>query len=203
MKRSIKVSLVIIVLVFVACVVVLILRSRMDDPEELIAASDSSTSGVPSFAMRVIMPRMGLPLGGILPDALVEKFDGTPSELRLDHTSAGAQISSIENNGVEISADGGWALSIETDGAGRITQGTHLVFPLGLGGNRVRLDCRPADPGVGNLETITRPGSDELSGRFLIELAKCKNAESGKTTDRPPAPLTVRGIFAGLRRDRR
>jgi hypothetical protein len=204
MKRSVKSSLIVIVVALFACLVVLVwFVSRPDDPDELVAASVSNTSGAPSFAMRVVMPRMGLPLGGILPDALVKKFDGTPTELRLDHTSPGARISSLENNRVEISADGGWNLLIETDGAGRITQGTRLVFPLGLGGNRLRLDCRAADPGIGSLETIARPDSDKLSGRFVVELANCKNAESGKTSDWPPAPLTVRGSFAGVRRGRR
>jgi hypothetical protein len=35
-------------------------------------------------------------------------------------------------------------------------------------------------------------------GRFLVELAACKNAESGKAIEWPPAPLTVRGSFNGL-----
>lgn len=203
MKRPIKLSLIIIALALFACGVVLILRSRPDDPDDTFATSVSGTSGVPSFEVRVIMPRLGLPLGGILPDALVKKLDGTPRELRLDHTSPGAQIGDVENNRVELRADGGWALSIVSDGAGHLTSETHLVFPLGIGGNRVKLDCRPADPGVGNLQTITRPGSDELSGRFVVELATCKNAESGKTSSWPPAPLTVRGSFAGVRRGRR
>ncbi|HYN24375.1 MAG TPA: hypothetical protein VES69_04965, partial [Pyrinomonadaceae bacterium] len=142
MKTSMKTSLIIIALALVACLVCLVwLASRPDEP---VAESVSDTSQGPSFEVRVVMPRSGLPLGGILPDALVEKLDGTPRELRFDHTSRGAQIGSVENDRLELRADG-WALFIETDGEGRITPGTHLVFPLGLGGRRVRLDCRPAD----------------------------------------------------------
>ena len=98
----------------------------------------------------------------------------------------------------ELTADG-WDLFIETNGEGRVAPGTRLVFPLGLGGRRVRLDCQPADRATGYLRTTTRAGSDELGGRFLVELAICKNAESGKTINWPPAPLTVRRSFAGPR----
>jgi hypothetical protein len=202
MKSSRKLRLVIIIaLALLASLVVLIvLRSRPDDLDESVATSVSDTSPGPSFQLRVVMPRAGLPLGGILPDAFVKKFDGTPRELRLDHTSPGAQIVSVENNRLEFKADNGWAFIIERDGAGRIARGTHLVFPTGLGGNRVKLDCRPADPTTGEFQSSTRPGSGELSGRFVVELANCENAESGKTSNWPPAPLTVRGSFNGLPR---
>jgi hypothetical protein len=138
-----------------------------------------------------------LPLGGILPDALVKKLDGTPSEMRFDHTSHGAQIGSVGPDRLELSADG-WDISIETDGQGRITSATRLVFNLGLGGRQVKLSCRPADPGRGHLYTTTHAGSNDLDGRFLLEVATCENAGSGQRTNWPPAPLTVSGSFAGL-----
>ena len=105
-------------------------------------------------------------------------------------------IGSVGHDRLELSADGS-DLFIETDGEGRVAPGTHLVFPTGLGGRQVRLNCRPADRATGYLSTTTRAGSDELGGRFLVELAICKNAESGKTINWPPAPLTVRGSFVG------
>ncbi|MGI8897908.1 MAG: hypothetical protein ACR2IB_05885 [Pyrinomonadaceae bacterium] len=192
-----KTSLIVIALALLGCLVWLVwLGSRSDEPDEVIGESVSDTSGGPSFEVRVVMPRLGLPFGGILPDSLVKKFDGTPRELRFDHTSRGAQVGSVAPDRVELSADG-WALFIQTDGEGRITPGTHLVFPLGLGGRRVRLDCRPADRANGYLRTTTRVGSDELGGSFLIQLATCKNAESGKAIEWPPAALTVRGSFVG------
>jgi hypothetical protein len=50
--------------------------------------------------------------------------------------------------------------------------------------------------------------SDVLDGRFLIELAKCEDAATGKILDKeaggnpgdawPSQPLTLRGSFAGL-----
>ena len=197
MKRSRKNLLTIIGLALIACIITLVvLRSRPNKPADPFEASVSDTSRGPAFEVRVVMPRSGLPLGGILPDAIVKKLDGTPSELRFDHASPGAQIVSIEPDRLELSADG-WILLIESDSEGRITRGTHLVFPLSLGGRRVRLDCRPADPSIGQLKTITRAGSGNIGGRFLLELATCVNAESGKTSNWPPAPLTVHGNFLG------
>jgi hypothetical protein len=197
MNASMKTSLIVIALALVACLAGLVwLGSRPDEPDETFAESVSDTSRGPSFEVRVVVPRSGLPLGGILPDWLVKKHDLTPRELRFDYTSPGAQIRSVGHDRLELSADG-WDLHIETDGDGQVAPGTYLVFPLGLGGRQRRLNCRPADLATGYLSTTTRAGSDELGGRFLVELATSKNAESGKTINWPPAPLTVRGSFVG------
>jgi hypothetical protein len=204
MKTSTKTSLIVIIALALALLLCLVvLRSRPDEPDELDgslginSAGVSDTSRGPSFEVRVVMPRSGLPLGGILPDWVVRKFDGTPRELRFDHASPGARIVSVGPDRLELSADG-WNLLIETDGEGRVAPGTRLVFPLALGGRQVRLHCRPTDRANGYLRTTTRAGSDDLDGRFLVELATCKNADSGKAIEWPPAPLTLRGSFAGL-----
>ena len=65
---------------------------RLDELDEPVAANVSENSRGPSFAVRVIMSRLGLPLGGILPDFLVRKLGGTPSELRFDHSSPRAAV---------------------------------------------------------------------------------------------------------------
>lgn len=195
-----KKSLIIIALALLAYVVI---GLRPDEPDEPVGASVSETSRGPSFDVRVVMPRIGLPLFGILPDWLVARRGGLRRELRFDHASRGAKIGSVGHDRLELSADDGWDLSIETDGEGRITPGTHLVFPVALGGRQVKMRCRPADRGTGYLLTTTRAGSDELGGRFLVKLATCKNAVSGKATEWPPAPLTLRGSFEGLPRGRR
>ena len=200
MKTSMKASLIVIALALLASLIWLI--SRPDDPDEPVGASVSETSRGTSFEVRVVMPRLGLPLGGILPDWLVARMDGTPREVGFDHASRGAHVGSVEHDRLELSADG-WNLFIETDGEGRIAPGTHLVFPLALGGRQVRLNCRPADRATGYLHATTRAGSDVLDGRFLVELAACVNAETGKIINWPPAPLTLRGSFAGLPHVRR
>ena len=200
MKKSMKTSLIIIALALVAWLAWLVWRgSRPDKPS---GESASDTSRGPAFEVRVVMPRAGLPLGGILPDWFVRKHNLTPRELRFDHMSSGAKIGVVRQHWLELFADG-WDFFIEIDGEGRVAPGTHLEFPLGLGGRQMRLDCRPADPATGYLRTTPRAGSERLDGRFLVELATCKNAESGKTIEWPSAPLTVRGSFAGLPQNRR
>ncbi len=199
MKRSLKTSLTIIALALIACLVVIValvvLRTRPNKPDETVAVSLPEISRGPSFEVRVGVPRLGRPLGGILPDWLVGKLDGTPSELRFDHTSRGARIETLAQDRVELKADD-WNFLIETDSEGRITSGTGLVFPLALGGRHLRLSCRPSDRAIGSLSTATQAG-DQLGGRFIIELATCENADTGNVIEWPPAPLTVRGNFVG------
>ena len=72
------------------------------------------------------------------------------------------------------------------------------MFPLDLGGRRVRLHGRPADRDGGYLRTTTLAGADEVGGLFLVRFAPCKNADSGKAIEWPSAPLTVRGTFERL-----
>ena len=190
MKRSVKISLIVIALALLACGVWLVWRgSRSHEP---VAESLSDMSRGPSFEVQVVKPFLARPLLGLLPD----------EELRFDHTSRGAQIGTVEHDRLELRADG-WDLLIETDGEGRVAPRTHLVFPLTLGGRHVRLNCQPSDRTTGYLRTTKRANSDELSGHFLVELATCRNADSGRTTNWPPAPLTVRGTFQSLPRGHR
>jgi hypothetical protein len=203
MKKPLKKLLIIIALVLVGCLIFIMwLASRPDEPDDLVGEHISDTSPGPSFEVRVVVPRMARPLGGILPDWVVKKMDGTPSELRFDHTSRGAQIGSVGQKRLELSAEG-WDLLIETDSEGRVAPGTHVVFPLALGGRHLRLDCRPADRASGVLRATKRSSSDEFDGSFLIFVTGCKNAESGKLTNWPSRPLTLRGNFRGLQPVRR
>ena len=197
-----KTSLIIIALALLACLVVL--RSRPDEPDEPVRASVSETSRGPSFEVHVEKPRLARFLFGILPTKLEAKLFGNGGylETAFDHTSRGAEIGSVGHDRLELRADG-WDLLIETDGEGGGTPGTRLVFPIELAERQRRLRCRPADRAVGYLRTTTRAGSDVLDGRFLVELATCENAETGKAIEWPPAPLTLRGRFGGLPHGRR
>jgi hypothetical protein len=188
MKTSVKIWLIIIALALLACLVVLVSR-----PDKPVDASVSDAPRGPSFEVHVVKPLSARPFFGLLPS----------SELRFDNTSSGAKIGSVGHDRLELSAEGGWDLSIETDGEGEVTPGTRIVFPIELGGRQVRLRCRPADRAYGYLHTTTRAGSDELDGSFLVELATCENADSGKAIEWPPAPLTLRGSFASLPQGRR
>jgi hypothetical protein len=174
------------------------------------AASTPGTSLSPSFEVHVEKPRMDRFLGGILPIKVEERLMG--GELRFNHASRGAKIGNVGHDRLELSADG-WNLLIETDGKGRVAPGTRLVFPMEIAEVRWTLRCRPADQAVGYLQATTRAGSDVLDGRFLVELAACENAETGKILDTeaggnpgdawPSSPLTLRGSFNGLPHVRR
>ncbi len=149
-------------------------------------------------------------LGGILPTTVEAKLIG--GELRFDHLSRGARMGSVGTERLELSADG-WDLLIETDGEGRVAPGTRLLFPIEIAEKQWTLRCRPADPGVGHLQATTLPGSNELEGRFVVELARCEDAGTGKILDTeaggnpgqawPSSPLTLRGSFKGGQQVRR
>jgi hypothetical protein len=196
MNTSTKATLVVIALALLACFVWLI--SRPDEPP---AVSVSDTSRGPSFEVRVEKPRVNRFLFGILPTGLEEKLFGN-GELRFDHTSRGAGSGSVGHDRLELRADG-WHLYLEIDGEGKIAPGTRLVFPILLAERQRTLRCRPADPASGYLRTAARAGSDVLAGRFLVELATCENAETGKVIEWPQSPLTVSGSFEGLSQVRR
>ena len=206
MKTSVKAALIIIALALLACLVWL--GSRGDGPD---AAPGSDTSRGPSFEVQVEKPRIDRFLYGILPIRLEEKLMGG-GELRFGHASRGAQVGSAGHDRLELRADG-WDLLVEADGEGRIAPGTRLVFPIEIAEVQRTLRCRPADRATGYLHATTRAGSDVLDGSFLVELAACVNAETGKILDTeaggrpgdawPSAPLTLRGSFAGLPHGRR
>ena len=199
-----KTSLIVIALALLACVVWLLLR-----PNEPVGAGVSDTSRGTSFEVHVERPRMDRFLGGILPTKIEAKLLG--GELRFDQASRGAQVGNVRRDHIELRADG-WELLIETDREGRIASVTRLVFPMEIAEVRRTLRCRPADSAVGYLHATPRAGSEVLDGRFLVELANCVNAETGKILDTeaggnpgqawPSSPLTLRGSFAGLPQSR-
>jgi hypothetical protein len=212
MKKSIKTSLIIIALALLVCLACLVwLGSRANELGQPVGESVSDTSRGPSFEVNVERPRMDRPFGGILPTKLEAKLFGV-GELRFDYASRGAKIGSVEHDRLELSAEG-WDLLIETDGEGRVAPGTRLVFPIEIAEKQWTLRCRPADRASGYLKATTRAGSDVLDGRFLVELARCEDAKTGKILDTeaggnpgdawPSAPLTLRGSFKGLPQYRR
>ena len=207
MKRSRKILLILAFALF-GCLVVLVWQLLR--PERRDVASVTDTFQSPSFEVNVEKPRTDRAFFGILPTKVEAKLFGV-GELRFDQASRGAQVGSVAPNHLELSADG-WDLLIETDGEGRITQGTRLVFPIEIAEKLWTLRCRPADRATGYLNANTRAGSNILDGRFLVELARCEDAKTGKILDTeaganpghawPSAPLTISGSFAGVPHDR-
>lgn len=193
-KRS-RIIIVIVALALVASllVVLLIFRAR---PPEPVAPTALDTSQGPAFDVRVEKPRGARPLFGIFPTKWEEKLFGG-GELRFDNTKPGATVVRFAPGRLELRAEG-WDLSLVTDADGRVTPGTRLLFPILLAEKQRTLRCRPADPATGYIRTSKRAGSEVSDGSFVVELAVCENAETGKVIEWPPAPLTVRGSFAGL-----
>jgi hypothetical protein len=208
MKKSFKALLIIIALALLACLVGLVWL--VSQPDEPITPSASDTSRGQSFEVRVEKPRMDRFLGGILPTRIEAKLFG--GELRFDHASRGAKIGIVGPDRLGLSADG-WDLLVEADSEGRVAPGTRLVFPIEIAGKQYSLRCRPADRATGYLHANPRAGADVRDGRFLVELARCEDARTGKILDTeaggnpgqawPSSPLTLRGSFQGLPPGRR
>ena len=173
------------------------LRLRREKP---IGSSLSDTSrliGGPAFEVQVQMPAFN---SGRAPWEIPGVILGYDHGPRFDQASLGAQVGKVAPDHIELKADGGWDLLIETDAEGRLAHETHVAFPVKLGGRPLKFNCRPADSTVGYLHTTARTGSNELEGNFQLEIAICKNADSGKTAAWPYQPLMVRGNFAGLKK---
>jgi len=190
-----------ILLIIIALAVVLVcivaLRLRRDKP---VASSVSQTSrliGGPAFEVQVEMPAFNSGRAPWEIPGVILGFDHGP---RFHQASPGAHVGKIAPDHIELSADGGWDVSIETDSEGRLAEGTHVAFPVKLGNRPLKFNCRPADLTVGYLHTSTGTSADELDGSFELEVSICKNAVSGKTAAWPYQPLRVRGNFAGLKK---
>jgi hypothetical protein len=191
-----KILVMIIALVLLlACVIAL--RLRRDNPVGPSMSETSRLIGGPAFEVQVEMPAFN---SGRAPWEIPGVIFGYDHGPRFDQASPGAKVGKITRDHIELSADGGWDLLIETDAAGRLSQKTHVTFPVKLGGRPLNFNCRPTDLTSGDLHTTAGTSSDEVEGSFQLEVAICKNAASGKTAAWPYQPLRVRGNFAGLKK---
>jgi hypothetical protein len=196
--RGKKIVLIIVgVALLLACIVAL--KRRRNQPSGVSVAETSRSIGGPAFWVQVEMPAFN---SGRAPWEIPGVIFGYDHGPRFDQASPGANVGKIASDHLELSAEGGWDVLIETDREGRLAQGTYVAFPVKLGGRPLKFNCRPAEPPVGYLHTNTRTGSDELEGSFQVEVVSCKNAVSGKTAAWPYRPLKVSGNFAGLRSTR-
>jgi hypothetical protein len=192
-----KKKLVIIVSLALLLAAIVALRLQRKKPIDSSVSETSRSIGGPAFEVQIKMPAFN---SGRAPWEIPGVILGYDHGPRFDQASPGAQAGKIAPDHIELRADGGWDLLVETDAEGRLAHETHVAFPVKLGGRPLKFNCRPADPAVGYLHTTTRTGSNELEGNFQLEIAICKNAESGKTAAWPYQPLMVRGNFAGLKK---
>ena len=196
MMRGKKILVIIIALVLLlACIVAL--RLQRDKPVGPRVSETSRLIGGPAFEVQVEMPAFNSGRSPLEIPGVILGYDRGP---RFDQASPGAQVGKTAANHIELSAAGGWDLSIETDGQGQLAEGTHVAFPVKLGGRPLTFNCRPADPSVGYLHITAGSDSEILEGSFQLEVAICKNAVSGKTAAWPYKPLRVHGNFAGLKK---
>jgi hypothetical protein len=151
-----------------------------------------SSSG-PAFVVQIIRPRMGLPLGGILPPQLF----GLDATLGFETSSPGADLGKVEAKHIELTADD-WQLVLVLDAEGRVTPETQVVFEFLFEENLRTVRCRPADPAIASCNTTMLAEASELSGSFDIELARCEDAKTGERINWPPEPLRLYGSFDRL-----
>jgi hypothetical protein len=118
-------------------------------PDRPVSTIVPASSSGPAFVVQVVRPRLGLPLGGILPPQLF----GLDTHLGFDSTSDGATIRSVVPGRIELGADD-WELLLVLDGDGRVTSETQVVFELVFEDRLRRVRCRPGDPAVGTLNIV-------------------------------------------------
>ncbi len=162
-------------------------------PDRPVATIIPGSSSGPAFVVQIIRPRLGLPLGGIVPPELF----GLEAHLGFESTSVGASVGSVGPERIELDADD-WDLVLVLDADGRVTPDTQVVFELMFEDQIRRVCCRPGDPAIGTLNTTALADSGELSGSFDIELARCEDADTGRALGWPPEPLVLHGSFDRL-----
>jgi hypothetical protein len=162
-------------------------------PDRPVATIVPGSSSGPAFVVQIIRPRVGLPLGGILPPQLFE----LDAHLGFESTSAGASFGSVGPERLELGADG-WELVLVLDADGQVASETQVAFELIFEEQLRKVRCQPGDPAVGTLGTTALAESAELSGSFDIELARCEDADTGLRLGWPPAPLVLHGSFDRL-----
>jgi hypothetical protein len=162
-------------------------------PDRPVATIVPGSSSGPAFVVQIIRPRVGLPLGGVLPPQLF----GVEEHLGFASTSPGASIGSVRPERFEFVADD-WDLALVVDAEGRVTPETAVVFELLFEEQRRRVRCRPGDPAVGTFSTTELKDTGERSGSFDIELPHCEDADTGKPLGWPPKPFVLHGSFDRL-----
>ena len=196
MTQDRKASWILLALVLLAGFAVFVLSPVAYRPDRPVATIVPGSSSGPAFVAQIIRPRLGLPLGGILPPQLF----GLDAHLGFESTSAGASIGSVGPERIELGADD-WDLVLVLDADGRVSPETQVVFEFVFEERLRRVRCRPGDPAIGTVNITELAESGELSGSFDIELARCEDADTGEPLGWPPEPLVLHGSFDRLQPD--
>lgn len=189
-KSSRKFLLLTLVFGFAVVVCTTVALYRPDRPVATIAPGSSSG---PAFVVQIIRPRLGLPLGGIVPPQVF----GLEASLGFESASSGATVGSVSPTRIELSADE-WELVLVLDDDGRVAPETHVVFEFVFEDRLRRVRCWAGDPVIGTLRSAKVADSGEVSGNFDIELSRCEDADTGEPLGWPPKPLILHGSFDRL-----
>jgi hypothetical protein len=179
-------------LIAAAAIALTVIAAATLRPSDPPPSTPRRTATGTSFQVEIVKPRLSRPLFGLLPDELETLVGG--SHPWFDDGSRGATVRRLSPAAIELAAEG-WDLRIAADARGKITQETVVEFPIRLGDRHLRAQCRPADPATGEIRFVSGSPAG-YSGSFRAELARCRNARSGKEMDWPPSPLLLRGTFA-------
>jgi hypothetical protein len=143
-----KILVIIIALVLLlACVIAL--RLRRDNPVRPSMSETSRLIGGPAFEVQVEMPAFN---SGRAPWEIPGVIFGYDHGPRFDQASPGAKVGKITRDHIELSADGGWDLLIETDGAGRLSQKTHVPLAIFI---PPRAQARMKSKGASNWKSLS------------------------------------------------
>ena len=162
-------------------------------PDRPVPAIIPGSSSGPAFVVQVIRPRLGLPLGGLVPPQLL----GLDADLGFDSESDGAEVLRVAPGLIRLSARD-WELKLVFDDNGGIMSDTEVVFDLVFEDNVRRVRCHPANPAIGSLILVATGQSGEISGHFDIELPDCVDAETGASLNWPSTALILHGSFDRL-----
>jgi hypothetical protein len=162
-------------------------------PDRPVATIEAGSSSGPAFVVQVRRPRMGLPLGGVLPPG----WFGVDERLVFGSDGAGAEVGEVGPQRVELRGEG-WELALAFDAEGRVSAETQVVFELVFEERLRRVRARAGEPAVGVVETTSLSDGRELWGRFDVELARCEDAATGEPLGWPPEPLVLHGSFDRL-----
>ena len=153
------------------------LRLRRDKPVGPSMSQTSRLIGAPAFEVQVEMPAFN---SGRAPWEIPGVILGYDHGPHFDQTSPGALIGKIAPDHIELGADGGWDLLIETDEEGKLaqrntrrisskTRGQTVEIHLSTRGSDSWLSARHTARGLRRTRRQLRTGSSDLQERCVGE----------------------------------
>ena len=179
--------------IFVGLATAISISLAVYQPDRPVATIEPGSSAGPSFVVQVIRPRLGLPIGGLLPLNWFEQEE----HIGFNSKSEGASVGIASSGSLELNADG-WDLDFVIDEHQHLAAGSEVVFEFIFEGRPRRVRGRFGNPAVGTFTMTQLSGGAELSGSFDLEIAGIEDADTGEALGWPPKPLILHGSFDRL-----